>query len=172
MQDLGTLPPDYANGSVGWGVNDSGQVVGDVNSGSIDHAFVYSNGVMHDPGTLPGYLDSDAYGINDSGQVAGMSGSSATERAFLFSGGVMQDLGTLGGISNAATGINASGQVVGWSETAGGQDAYLNSAGKMIDLNSLIPPSSGWSLWQAGAINDAGQIVGDGILNGQQHDFY
>ncbi len=36
----------------------------------------------------------------------------------------------------------------------------------MHDLNSCIPSDSGWLLVQASGINDAGQIVGHGILNG------
>lgn len=41
----------------------------------------------------------------------------------------------------------------------------------MRNLNRLIPANSGWQLTVARAINDAGQIVGDGILNGQQRAF-
>jgi hypothetical protein len=36
----------------------------------------------------------------------------------------------------------------------------------MIDLNDSIDPSSGWTLAEAHAINDAGQIVGSGFHNG------
>ena len=32
----------------------------------------------------------------------------------------------------------------------------------MVDLNTLIPPDSGWVLYEATGINDAGQIVGSG----------
>lgn len=41
----------------------------------------------------------------------------------------------------------------------------------MLDLNSLIPAVSGWELQFAGSINDAGQIVGQGRINGQSHAF-
>jgi probable HAF family extracellular repeat protein len=85
------------------------------------------------------------------------------------------DLGTLGGFDSGASGINASGQVVGWANTASGSqgccisgDAFLYSNGIMTDLNSLLPANSGWSLLQATAINDSGQIVGS---NGQSHAF-
>ena len=33
----------------------------------------------------------------------------------------------------------------------------------MFDLNDLISPASGWTLYEANAINNSGQIVGDGI---------
>lgn len=41
----------------------------------------------------------------------------------------------------------------------------------MKNLNALIPADSGWALTAATAINDAGQIVGTGILDGQTRAF-
>jgi uncharacterized membrane protein len=49
--------------------------------------------------------------------------------------------------------------------------AFLWSGGVMKDLNQLLPPSSGWFLEVAQSINDAGQIVGAGTLNGQDRAF-
>jgi probable HAF family extracellular repeat protein len=40
-----------------------------------------------------------------------------------------------------------------------------------VDLNTLIPASSGWYLQCAQGINDAGEIVGFGTLNGSTHAF-
>jgi probable HAF family extracellular repeat protein len=128
-----------------------------------------------DLGTLGGSYSS-AGGINASGQVVGdlATAGNGPDHAFLYSGGVMHDLGTLGGSSSAAIGINASGQVVGISFTTGTSypsDAFLYSGGIMIDLNSLLPADSGWQLSSASAINDSGQIVGYGSINGQYHAF-
>jgi probable HAF family extracellular repeat protein len=83
------------------------------------------------------------------------------------------DLGTLGGQYSAAYGINDSGQVVGSSETSDWAviQPFLYENGQMQDLNSLIPQDSGWSLNFAEAINTAGQIVGEGEINGQNHAF-
>ena len=87
----------------------------------------------------------------------------------LYSNGAMTVLGTLGGSNSAANGINNNGQVVGNSFAVVGnspfqtQDAFLYSNGKMIDLNSLIDANSGWTLVDATAINDKGQIVGLGL---------
>jgi probable HAF family extracellular repeat protein len=84
----------------------------------------------------------------------------------------MQDLGTLGGSFSNAYGINASGQVVGDAQTAGGADhAFLYDGTAMQDLNGQIPSGSGWELSYAAAINDNGQIVGYGLINGQTHAF-
>lgn len=41
----------------------------------------------------------------------------------------------------------------------------------VIDLNSLIDPTSGWSLEFARDINSAGQIIGTGTLNGLTRGF-
>ena len=41
----------------------------------------------------------------------------------------------------------------------------------MTDLNSDIIPNSGWTLQDAQAINDAGQITGSGLINGHSHAF-
>ncbi|MBK8754646.1 MAG: PEP-CTERM sorting domain-containing protein [Candidatus Competibacteraceae bacterium] len=38
-------------------------------------------------------------------------------------------------------------------------------------MNSLLSTGSDWILHGASAINNAGQIIGDGIINGQQHAF-
>jgi hypothetical protein len=41
----------------------------------------------------------------------------------------------------------------------------------MTDLNTLIPADSGWYLQSALSIDDAGEIVGYGTINGNAHAF-
>jgi len=41
----------------------------------------------------------------------------------------------------------------------------------MVNLNALIPANSGWELYAAYGISDNGLIVGQGLINGQQHAF-
>jgi hypothetical protein len=41
----------------------------------------------------------------------------------------------------------------------------------MVDLNNLLDPAAGWTLSNATGINDAGQVCGNGTLNGQPHAF-
>lgn len=61
---------------------------------------------------------------------------------------------------------------MGSSYTASGAEhAFLYSDGSMNDLNNLISNDSGWVLIQADAINDSGQIVGDGTIDGNHHAF-
>src|SRR5687768_17919223 len=51
------------------------------------------------------------------------------------------------------------------SETADGTErGFLWSDGAMTDLTDLLPPDGGWSIDWANDINDAGQIVGKGIV--------
>jgi probable HAF family extracellular repeat protein len=75
---LGTLP--QATMSSARGINNKGQVVGYAEAGGYDicHAFLYSDGMMTDIGTLGGESgyntwNSWAYAINERGQVVGRS---------------------------------------------------------------------------------------------------
>ena len=154
--DLGTLG---GQASAVTAMNGSGQVVGySYTATGATHAFIYSNGVMTDLGTLPGGTYIIPSAINDSGQVVGYSMTAAgVAHAFLYSNGVMADLGTFGGRDSFATAINNSGQVTGWSFTADGSThafLYSSSVG-MTDLGTLGGPDS-----TAYAINNSGQVVG------------
>jgi probable HAF family extracellular repeat protein len=163
VTDLGTLGGFW---SEPFGINASGQVVGGAAVYSVQpygpgHAFLYSEGMMTDLGTLLGVSTSAAYGLNASGQVVGYASNSGGNwrHAFLYSNGTMTDLGTLPGDHySSASGINASGQVVGVSEEINGgySRAFLYSNGSMTNLGTL--PGCYWS--RANAINDNGQVAG------------
>ncbi|MCL1473358.1 DUF3466 family protein [Argonema antarcticum] len=173
IQSLGTLGGYY---SVGTGINDNGQVTGysATARNAATHAFLWTEGVgMTDLGTLGG-KNSYASKINNSGQVVGKSQTAnGDERAFLWNeSDGMTDLGTLGGKNSYAWGINKFGLVVGNSDDANESSrAFLWENDVMTDLNSLIATDSGWELKQARDINDLGQIVGWGSINGKTHAF-
>src|SRR5215218_6346129 len=124
---------------------------------------------VEDLGTLGGSR-SWASAINDSGQVVGYSylAGDQNNHAFLYKDAKMTDLGTLGGTSSEAKGINKSGQVVGWSDNSSGERRafFYDSANGMKDLNDLIPADSGWTIHEARAINNNGQIAATGYKDG------
>ncbi len=172
MTDIGDLGGSYSYAD---GINDNSQVAGYSNlANGTPHPFIWSNGHMTDIGDLGGRA-SYANGINNNGQVIGFSyltGNSA-EHAFIWQNGIMIDMGTLGGDYSYAASINNNGQVVGHSTFAGNNvdHTFLWQNGTMTDLTTLIPLNSGWEILEANSINDAGQIVGYGSIQGQYHAF-
>jgi probable HAF family extracellular repeat protein len=173
MQVLGN-PPGGA-GSAGLGINEGGQVVGSyVTSSGATHPFLYSAGGWTDLGTVPFAPGAIADAISDSGQVAGYTSYNSGRHVFLCSGGTMQDLGAPPAPFNVELrpmSINDSGKVVGWSESnTGDLRAFISNNGTLADLNTMISPSSGWTLEMATGINNSGEICGYGInTNGDTH---
>jgi len=208
------------------GINKVGSIVGYWNPSGIpnlEHAFLYSNGVVKDLG-FPN-LNSSALGINTAGQIAGwtfpppgtpwifvatiwqpggqvdflgtlggmwsralaindlgqvtgqaaIAGITGTAHAFLWTSGQMVDIDTLGSTYSFGLAINSHGVVVGRealnNQTSLTYHAFIYTSGKMTDLNSLIPAGTGWILHEATGINDSGEIVGNGTLNGQVQGF-
>lgn len=154
----------------GLGIGESGTVVGEMPDSYFPaHAASYTDGVVQDLGTLGG-----AYGvarkINEKDQIVGVSytAGNTSMHAFLYSDGLMADLGLLRGSDSDAYDINNSGQVVGDVRGAnyrGGGTGFVYSNGIMNDLNMLVDPAAGWTIYQARAINDSGQIAAWGCSN-------
>jgi probable HAF family extracellular repeat protein len=173
-------------------INNRGQIAGSAapdpavfGAGAPNHAMLWDDGQVTDLGTLGG-TTSLGRAINFSGQIAGHSTTTpdgqlgaAGTHAFRWDDGVMTDLGTLpGGQLSLAWDIARDGTVVGLAENpATAADPNLANAavlwrdGAVVNLNERIPADSGWVLISAYAINDAGQIAGNGYLNGEQRGF-
>jgi probable HAF family extracellular repeat protein len=139
------------------------------------HAFYYNGTTSVDIGTLGGTTGS-ALSINDSEVIAGYSATAdGVEHAFRYANGLMTDLGTLGGDYSYGVDINNQGVVVGGSFTDAGNSAYrafVCPDDTLIDLNGLVDDSGiGWTLIEARAINDAGQIAGVGMFEGVRRTF-
>ncbi|MBX9656397.1 DUF3466 family protein [bacterium] len=160
-------------------INTSGQVAGTSTpapySNSNFHPFLY-DGQTHDLGLLPGATTSTGDAMNDAGYVVGQARVGSAFHAFVYDGSSMTDLGTLGSpfTDSRASGINNNGFIVGesWFQISGFglQVAYVYDATNgMRSLNSLIDSSLGWNITSAADINDRGQIIGTGVLNGQTH---
>lgn len=164
--------------SLGYAVNNAGVLTGTyLNLADFTtRAFTWSAGSTPVVLSSLGGITSEGNGINDQGDVVGDSyrESSFDEIAVLWTAaGDLIDLGTLGGASSSARDINNHRQIVGSALDASGQPrAFLSRAGAtMIDLNTLLPADSGWVLLSANAINDAGQIAGEGIFDRQRRAF-
>jgi probable HAF family extracellular repeat protein len=127
----------------------------DTNSNT--HAVLWENGTPTDLGSQA----VNAADINNLGQVVGNAATSTfAEYGYLWNNGTLTDLGP-NFFPNA---INGNGAVVG--------GPMIYSGGRLQNLNNLIPPRSGFTLDNATAINDNGQIVVNGYNGqGQEHAF-
>lgn len=123
--------------------------------------------------------------LGDTGEIVGAQENAGRQRAFVFRGGRVTDLGVLPGddISEASD-INAAGVIAGtsgpfYSDNPGGgsgqpdrhSKAVLWENGKIVDLNTGLAANSGWELLRASAINNRGQVLGEGSHNGRRAAF-
>lgn len=162
MQDIHTLGDDSEANAI----NQRGDIVGYTTIAGYSHAFRWTSATgMVNLGTLGG-TSSDAFDINNNGLVVGRAttsenGGNNTSHAFLYDETGMHDIGHLGGNYSEARAINDHGEIVGYSylPTHVVARAFYYHDSTMLDLNSLIDPASGWYLYIAQDINNAGQIV-------------
>jgi probable HAF family extracellular repeat protein len=177
MLDLGGF-----GGTVGvpaW-LNNRGQVVGFSNlaGDTTTHPFLWSEAEgLKDLGALGGTFGL-GFWVNESGEAVGAATNQNDQAvlAFLWKDGVMTNLGMLAGDTcSSSEGINSKDQIVGSSSAQCTFDhtdtrAFLRmNGGSMIDLNVFVPPGSGLTLFEAGYINDQGEILALALLpNGDE----
>jgi probable HAF family extracellular repeat protein len=86
LTDLGTISGSTST-TWGFGINDSGVVVGQSTFGNTYHAFVYTGGKMKDLNKLitagSGWTLIEADSINASGQIVGMGMHNGQEHGYL-----------------------------------------------------------------------------------------
>ena len=164
------LDPFSGFQSTAMSINDAGEIIGTAatSSGPI-LTWLYSNGKLTN---LSQTNEGDF--INDNGQIVGMTPS--TGHAALYSNGAWTDLGAYQGHPTVATGINIKGQIVGFASFGMKRNTdedvgLIFTRSGPVDLNTLIPPNTGFTITEAEAINNAGQIAGNANISsdGQQH---
>lgn len=165
MVDIGP-PGSYQAFAVA--INDAGQIVGNsyfTNGGG--GAFIYLNGAFTFLAPPRGAQVS-VFAVNRIGEVVGEIYASGTTHAAIFVNGSWTDLGALSGSATHATGINTQGQVIATAifpqvsyhpPKPGKHVGLIFIGGALVDLNTLIPAGSGFTITDAIAINDAGEIL-------------
>jgi uncharacterized membrane protein len=164
------LPPLFGP----YAINNAGQVAGSLtvnaHGGTDTHPAVYQNGQLTDLFSKVGngqYYYSSAIAINQKGDMLlTVSAPDDSLHSYLYTAarGTAIDLTNLpGGQGMIGAALNNNSQVAG--------NGFLYTDGTLRLLASLIPHASGWSNLNATAINDAGQIVGQGSINGREHAF-
>ena len=176
MTDLGTLGglSSYVKG-----LNELGHVTGfsevpesnpfffGYGGGLVYHAFVHTGGMMTDLGEL-GRYGSSAVDINNVGQIVGQSSIYRNSRSFLYTGERLEDIGALQDLRTrnkdcTARAINDSGEIIGYSTSTGSLTApFVMSAGLMTPITS---PVSNYTARRPVAINEVGEIIGNGDLH-------
>lgn len=190
-KDLPVLPGGVDkkfSSSIPMGFNQSGQAAGWATNDQIgQHAAFWNNDAANtivDLGTLPGDWSSIAWGVNDLGQAVGESHPPFGSIPVLWNNDAAHSATALpfpaGDNYGAAQSINKLGHVLGftayatpgtWNTT--GSHVVIWRDGGVFDLASLLDPASGagWTITYAAALNNLGQIVGLGFLNGQLTPF-
>jgi probable HAF family extracellular repeat protein len=174
MQSLAPYAPAGAIGTA-FDINEAGQIVGAYTAGPETvpewplSGFELAGGAWSPMGHIGQAFDSFAYSINDHNQAVGQAHAHlSTSFAFEYSATGLHVLGSLSDFDTYAYDINNLGQSVGnrfFSFSDSHAMLYAGS-GDWQDLNTLIDPSLGWTLTQASAINDLGQIAATGCLGG------
>ena len=159
----------------GFGINSSGQVVGQIDFGNTQHAFVATNSGgtwnVTDIGRNGANSANSSYAqaINNSGQIVGQDTWGGTQHATVWTGNTAVDLSSGLATSSIAKGINENGQIVGYYSTGNGVEQAalwqqdVNGNWVQSDVGSL---SGAVLSSHAFSINSEGLIVGEYYVNG------
>jgi probable HAF family extracellular repeat protein len=145
-------------------INDAGIVAGASIGGSGRSAVRWIGLTPFPLGSLGG-SGSEAYGINASGQIVGWAANAAGQTcAFFWDPATgMQALPVPANFSYSyAWNLNDLGDVVGTVDGRATVWKKKDLTFEMIDVESHLPAESGWSDLNLSAINNKGQITGDG----------
>ncbi|OLE51658.1 MAG: hypothetical protein AUG51_21765, partial [Acidobacteria bacterium 13_1_20CM_3_53_8] len=167
-QDLGVLPGTTY--SFGYGINEYGQVVGDLNTTNEGaHAFIYTGGQLFDLNSLippnSGWRLQTAYDINDTGQIVGRGlfndGSGAEVHAFLLTPTTAQPLVAGGKI------VFSSNSEIWTINDDGSSRKQLTSGGRINSAPSWSPEGARVVFQSAQATGQAADIL---VMSADGHD--
>ena len=159
-EGLENSPGGLPESSILQEINNSGQIVDWTWQEGQSKAFIWDKGSIIYLGTLGGW-NSKPFDINGRGQVVGYSTTLVGDLIGSARRGIRSGLRKIKGGNRSMLPIPGTlfptGSVPSWS-----LQAFLWEGGTIYNLNNLISPDSGWVLTEAAAINDSGQIVGQG----------
>lgn len=160
-------------------VNNAGRIVGPgtdpANAArNVGMVFDSSTGDAFEVGALPGANGALAFDVSEAGHVVGSSMmNQGSGRPFIWSdaGGIQEIPLPAGTSQGSARGVNSDGWAVGTASSAFAVP-FLFDGMQTYRVADLIPAGTGWDLdmntsSSALSINDAGVIVGTGVLNGE-----
>lgn len=171
-----TISPVDASGVAAFGINNSGQVVGNVlvdADKGIYRGFLYQGGQFLDLAAPAGAVSWSAVGINDAGDIVGRYATEfvvdpdvgphpSTEGAYLYRGGQHLDLKIDGTIAMEARGVSENGRYVAGFMTD------TKTVGFVFDLQTMehtrIDVGPVYGLTIAQGVNDLGIVVGSRSL--------
>ena len=156
------LPTLGGDSSWGYGINDSGQVVGAALNGAGKlRAFLWNGTTMRGLGTLGG-PSSVAFATAADGQAVGCADTAGgVSHPFWFRGGTMHDLGVPAGWSDGcASSINGGGLIGGTSTLS--TSGTLQCIGWLRSYSGfdLLPVPTGADCVEVRHLNEQGQVVG------------
>jgi len=169
LTNLGILPNAFSSSATA--INDNGIIVGN----SSGTSFIYQNDQLAPIDVISNRF-SITNDINNNDQIVGYYKNLDNKwDAFVISDGLLS-LHDFNDSNTFASAINDSGKIVGWYQS--GFSSFITSAmliesdGNVVDLNSLETVGAVFErLTRANDINNRGQIVGSGIINGEEHAF-
>jgi hypothetical protein len=177
---FGVAVLSHAGSIIPYGVNNSGEVVGEFTGGSTPIAFMYN---LAAPGsyttyTNSGWTSSEFLGITDAGQITGNYTTTSGNFGFTLTSGTLTPFNVPGAVQSTegnssyilnggggteVEGINNSGTIVGgWLKPSTGGVGFLYSNGAFTNTDIAYPSAV---FTDVRAINDFGIAVGTAELD-------